>query len=110
MTDFFNALTPRQFPHHPGPHLWLAARTRRPRRHISLWGTSLFEFRPRRNHGVWRNGDDFSHVGTSVRWTLIQPLPTALLAIPVGILATIVLTLLIDRFVYRYHRERRPIQ
>ena len=37
----------------------------------------------------------------------IQPLPTALLAIPVGILVTVLLTLLIDRFVYRYHRERK---
>ena len=34
----------------------------------------------------------------------IQPLPTALLAIPVGIAVTVLLTLLIDRFVYRYHR------
>lgn len=33
----------------------------------------------------------------------IQPLPTALLAIPVGIAVTVLLTLLIDRFVYRYH-------
>lgn len=37
----------------------------------------------------------------------IQPLPTALLAIPVGIAVTVLLTLLIDRFVYRYHRERK---
>ena len=29
------------------------------------------------------------------------------LAIPVGILVTVLLTLLIDRFVYRYHRERK---
>ena len=37
----------------------------------------------------------------------IQPLPTALLAIPVGIVATVILTLTIDKFVYRYHRERK---
>ena len=48
-----------------------------------------------------------------VTWALqaagisIQPLPTALLAIPVGIAVTVLLTLLIDRFVYRYHRERK---
>ena len=37
----------------------------------------------------------------------IQPLPTALLAIPVGIVATVILTLTIDKFVYRYHRGRK---
>ena len=37
----------------------------------------------------------------------IQPLPTALLAMPLGILVTVLLTLLIDRYVYRYHRERK---
>lgn len=37
----------------------------------------------------------------------IQPLPTALLAIPVGIVATVILTLTIDKFVYRYHRKRK---
>lgn len=36
----------------------------------------------------------------------IAPLPTALLAIPVGIIFTIALTLLIDSTVYRYHRLR----
>lgn len=37
----------------------------------------------------------------------IAPLPTALLAIPVGILGTVLLTLLIDKTVYRYHRDRK---
>ena len=37
----------------------------------------------------------------------IRPLPTALLAIPVGIVATVILTLTIDKFVYRYHRRRK---
>ena len=37
----------------------------------------------------------------------IRPLPTALLAIPVGIVATVILTLTIDKFVYRYHRQRK---
>jgi len=35
------------------------------------------------------------------------PLPTALLALPVGILATIVLCLVSDRLIYRYHRKQR---
>jgi branched-chain amino acid transport system permease protein len=35
------------------------------------------------------------------------PLPTALLALPVGILAAIVLLLLTDRWVYRFYRARR---
>ena len=37
----------------------------------------------------------------------IAPLPTAFLALPVGILATAGLCLLIDRGVYRYYRMRR---
>jgi branched-chain amino acid transport system permease protein len=37
----------------------------------------------------------------------IAPLPTALLALPVGILAAIVLTLLTDRWVYRFYRRQR---
>jgi branched-chain amino acid transport system permease protein len=37
----------------------------------------------------------------------IAPLPTALLALPVGILATIVLCLISDRMVYRYYREQK---
>ena len=35
------------------------------------------------------------------------PLPTALLALPIGILATIGLCLVTDRLVYRYYREKR---
>ncbi|MFT5218220.1 MAG: branched-chain amino acid transport system permease protein [Gammaproteobacteria bacterium] len=35
------------------------------------------------------------------------PLPTALLALPVGIIATIVMMLLTDKAVYRYYRHRR---
>ena len=37
----------------------------------------------------------------------IAPLPTALLALPVGILATIILCLISDRMVYRYYREQK---
>jgi len=37
----------------------------------------------------------------------LGPLPTALIALPVGILATIVLVLLTDRWVYRFYRSRR---
>jgi branched-chain amino acid transport system permease protein len=37
----------------------------------------------------------------------IHPLPTALLALPVGIAVTIVFTLGMDQLVYRYHRERK---
>lgn len=37
----------------------------------------------------------------------IQPLPTALLAMPIGIVVTVVFTLGMDRLVYRYHRERK---
>jgi branched-chain amino acid transport system permease protein len=37
----------------------------------------------------------------------IQPLPTALLAIPVGILATVAYTLAADRTVYRFYRKVR---
>ena len=37
----------------------------------------------------------------------IKPLPTALIAIPIGITVTAILTLAIDKVVYRYHRERR---
>ncbi|MBU26360.1 MAG: branched-chain amino acid ABC transporter permease [Gammaproteobacteria bacterium] len=37
----------------------------------------------------------------------IKPLPTALIAIPVGIAVTVLLILVIDKFVYRYHRERK---
>ena len=36
----------------------------------------------------------------------IKPLPTALMAIPIGIVVTVILTLGIDKIVYRYHRER----
>lgn len=37
----------------------------------------------------------------------IAPLPTALLALPVGILSAIVLALLMDRTVYRFYRRQR---
>jgi branched-chain amino acid transport system permease protein len=37
----------------------------------------------------------------------LGPLPTALLALPAGIAATVVLALLSDRWVYRYHRSCR---
>ena len=37
----------------------------------------------------------------------IKPLPTALLALPVGILAAIAVTLVIDRAVYRFYRRQR---
>lgn len=37
----------------------------------------------------------------------IAPLPTALLALPVGILGTIILCLISDRMVYRYYREQK---
>ena len=37
----------------------------------------------------------------------LGPLPTALLALPVGILGTILLTLAFDRTVYRFYRQQR---
>lgn len=37
----------------------------------------------------------------------IHPLPTALLAMPIGVAVTVVFTLGMDRLVYRYHRERK---
>ncbi len=37
----------------------------------------------------------------------LGPLPTALIAMPVGILMTVVLCLVSDRVVYRYHRKQR---
>jgi branched-chain amino acid transport system permease protein len=37
----------------------------------------------------------------------IAPLPTALLALPIGILGAVVLALVTDRFVYRFYRARR---
>ncbi|GMG83701.1 branched-chain amino acid ABC transporter permease [Paralimibaculum aggregatum] len=37
----------------------------------------------------------------------LGPLPTALLALPLGIAATAGLVLLTDRYIYRYHRARR---
>mgnify|MGYP001043518347 CR=1 FL=1 len=39
----------------------------------------------------------------------LGPLPTALLALPVGIAATAALVLLTDRFVYRFYRARRVV-
>jgi branched-chain amino acid transport system permease protein len=48
-----------------------------------------------------------------VTWTLqengvtIAPLPTALIALPAGILAAILLALATDRLVYRFYRRRR---
>ncbi|WP_193187579.1 branched-chain amino acid ABC transporter permease [Nisaea sediminum] len=37
----------------------------------------------------------------------IAPLPTALLALPVGILAAVAMALLTDRFVFRFYRKKR---
>jgi len=37
----------------------------------------------------------------------IKPLPTALLALPFGIIATMILALVMDKTVYRYHRENK---
>ena len=37
----------------------------------------------------------------------ISPLPTALVALPVGIVGAIGLCLLLDRYVYKFHRQQR---
>ncbi|QGG79022.1 branched-chain amino acid ABC transporter permease [Litorivicinus lipolyticus] len=37
----------------------------------------------------------------------IKPLPTALLALPFGIVSSMLLALLMDRYVYRYHRKQK---
>jgi branched-chain amino acid transport system permease protein len=39
----------------------------------------------------------------------LGPLPTALLALPVGILLTVLLLVLTDRFVYRYYRHQKAV-
>jgi len=39
----------------------------------------------------------------------LGPLPTALIALPIGIIATIVMVLLTDRFVYRYYRQKASV-
>ena len=39
----------------------------------------------------------------------IAPLPTALLALPFGILAAIAITLVTDRTVYRFYRRKRAV-
>ena len=108
MTDFFNALTLL------GNFLIIPGLTYGSQLALGALGVTLV-------YGVLRFSN-FGHGETMafgamvtilVTWGLqslglsIQPLPTALLAIPAGILATVVLTLLVDRFVYRYHRERK---
>ena len=37
----------------------------------------------------------------------ISPLPTALLALPFGIACTVLLVIVMDKYVYRYHREQK---
>ncbi|MFZ0485747.1 MAG: hypothetical protein WAL83_02020, partial [Arenicellales bacterium] len=37
----------------------------------------------------------------------IAPLPTALLALPVGILVAVAMALVTDRFVFRFYRQKR---
>ena len=37
----------------------------------------------------------------------LHPLPTALIAMPIGVLATVLLLLLLDKTVYRYHRQHK---
>ncbi len=50
-----------------------------------------------------------------VTWVLqargigLGPLPTALLALPIGMLATIGLCVATDRLVYRYYREKKAV-
>ena len=39
----------------------------------------------------------------------LGPLPTALIALPIGIIATIAMVLLTDRFVYRYYRQKASV-
>ena len=108
MTDILNATNlARKFPDHPRIDLWLQLA-------LGALGVTLV-------YGVLRFSN-FAHGETMafgamitilVTWGLqsvgvsIKPLPTALIAIPIGIVVTVILTLAIDKVVYRYHRERR---
>ena len=79
-----------------------ATRAWRAWRDIDLFYLALFKFCAWRSYVIWHNGRDF------IRWALqscvsLGPLPTALLAIPVGIAASIFLLLATDKVVYRFH-------
>ena len=108
MTDFLNALTLL------GNFLIIPGLTYGSQLALGALGVTLV-------YGVFRFSN-FGHGETMafgamvtilVTWGLqatgisIQPLPTALLAMPAGILGAVLLTLLLDRYVYRYHRERK---
>ena len=110
MTDFFNALALL------GNFLIIPGLTYGSQLALGALGVTLV-------YGVLRFSN-FGHGETMafgamvtilVTWALqsvgisIQPLPTALLAVPVES-SRPSYSLLIDRFVYRYHRERRLIQ
>ena len=49
----------------------------------------------------------FATWGLQAAGITLGPLPTALLALPAGILGTVLLLLLTDRFVYRFYRDQK---
>ena len=49
----------------------------------------------------------FGTWGLQALGVTIAPLPTALLALPLGIAGAVALSLILDKTVYKYHRQRK---
>ena len=71
-----------------------------------IYAVLLFQFWPWRNHVLWHNAGDFGDICLQDMGISISPLPTALLALPVGILGAVGLCLLIDRYTYKFYQQR----
>ena len=60
-----------------------------------------------RFNGFWYNDCNFINVVTSILWNNFGFLPTALLALPFAIIITIIFSLLVDRYVFRFYRIKK---
>src|SRR5690606_34644621 len=75
--------------------------------HAGLRHIALLPLRPWRHDGLRHHGARPAGMRLPAMGVSLGPLPTALLALPVGILVTIGFVLATDRLVYRHCRTRK---
>ena len=88
-------------------NIWISISSRCYWRNINLWCLAICKFCLRRFNGLWNYVCNFVYMAFKSWGISLGILPTALLALPLGIIFTIGVSLFFDRTVFKYYRNKK---
>ena len=62
---------------------------------------------PTATYGIWDNDSDLIYMVFTIIGISLGLLPTALIALPIGIIATILISIFFDKTVFKYYRDKK---